>query len=509
MRTQFFSVFVGTQILLLILGKYVHGFFFILFFLTIPLLLLAISETMQTTPTIMKNFPLFGRLRYVMEALRPKIYQYFVESDTDGTPINRIFRSVVYQRAKSAIDTRPFGTQLDVYETGYEWINHSLTPLEYNDVKEENLRIMVGSSHCKLPYSLSIFNISAMSYGSLSAHAIEALNWGAKLDHFAHNTGEGGISPYHRKNDGDLIWQIGTGYFGCRDEHGNFNAETFKEKAQDEQIKMIEIKLSQGAKPGHGGILPGSKNTEEIAKIRDVKPGTDVISPPKHHAFNSSIEMIDFIQKLRDLSGGKPIGIKLCVGAPDELEGLIKTFAEKGNYPDYIAVDGGEGGTGAAPLEFTNSIGMSMKDGLAITDNLLRKYNLRKDIKIISSGKILTGFHIIKAIALGADACYCARGMMLALGCIQALDCNKNNCPAGIATQNKELMRGLNIQDKSKRVANFHRHTVEAVAEILAACNLKSTEELERKHIWRRLNSVDIANYETLYPYPENSKKVS
>jgi glutamate synthase domain-containing protein 2 len=509
MRTKFFSAFVTAQILLLVLAKFVHQGFYILFFLTIPLLLLAIAETMQTTHTIIKNYPLFGRMRYWMEALRPKIYQYFVESDTDGTPINRIFRSVVYQRAKNTIDTRPFGTQLDLYETGYEWINHSITPLEYDEVKHESLRINVGSNHCKKPYSLSILNISAMSYGSLSANAVEALNHGAAKEHFAHNTGEGGISPFHLKHGGDLIWQIGTGYFGCRDESGNFSPELFKKNASQESVKMIEIKLSQGAKPGHGGILPASKNTEEIAKIRAVKPHTDVISPPKHKAFNDAESMINFIQRLRDLSDGKPIGIKLCVGHPEEVEALIQTMAANQNYPDFISVDGGEGGTGAAPLEFTNSIGMSLKDGIAIVDNLLRQYGIRDQIKIIASGKIITGFHIIKSIAMGADACYSARAMMLALGCIQALECNRNICPAGIATQNKELMRGLHVGDKSRRVANFHRNTVEAVAEILAACNLQSTELLERKHIWRRLNPVDIANYESLYPYPVEVKKAS
>lgn len=509
MRTMFFSVFITIQVLILVLAKFLHQGFYFLFFLTIPLLLLAVSETMQTTHTIIKNYPLFGRMRYWMEALRPKIYQYFVESDTDGTPVNRILRSVVYQRAKNTIDSRPFGTQLDVYGTGYEWINHSITPLEYDEVNHESLRINVGSKHCRKPYSMSILNISAMSYGSLSAHAIEALNCGAKMEGFAHNTGEGGISPYHMKHEGDLIWQIGTGYFGCRNENGNFSPELFKEKSNLEQVKMIEIKISQGAKPGHGGILPASKNTEEIANIRGVNPHTDVISPPKHKAFKDSKGMIDFIQQLRELSGGKPIGIKLCVGNPEEIEELIRTMAQTGNYPDFFSVDGGEGGTGAAPLEFTNSIGMSMKDGLAIVDNLLRQYGIREDVKVIASGKIITGFQIIKSIALGADACYSARAMMLALGCIQALECNKNICPAGIATQNKELMRGLHIGDKSKRIANFHRNTVEAVAEILAACNLQSTESLERKHIWRRLNPVDIANYETLYPYPEDSKKAS
>lgn len=509
MRTKFFTIFFIIQVVLILLAKFLHEGFYVLFFLSVPLLLIAIAETIQTEHTIIKNYPLLGRLRYWMEALRPKINQYFVESDIDGTPISRIFRSVVYQRAKDTIDSRPFGTQLDVYEAGYEWINHSLTPLNYDEIKKEDLRISVGSKHCKKPYSASILNISAMSFGSLSANAIEALNAGAKAEGFAHNTGEGGISPYHLKNGGDLIWQLGTGYFGCRDLNGNFSPELFKEKSSVEQVKMIEIKLSQGAKPGHGGILPASKNTVEISKIRTVKPHTDVISPPMHKAFNDNEGMINFIQQLRDLSGGKPIGIKLCVGNPEEIENLIKTMAEKDNYPDFIAVDGGEGGTGAAPLEFTNSIGMSMKDGLALVDNLLRKYNLRNDIKVIASGKIITGFHVIKTIALGADACYSARAMMLALGCIQALECNRNICPAGIATQNKELMRGLDIKDKTKRVANFHHHTVEAVADILAACNFRSTKELERKHIWRRLNAVEIANYEALYPYPEGTKKAS
>lgn len=509
MRTLFFSVFIPSQIILLVLGHYVHQAFTWLFFLSIPLLLLAVYESLQTTHTIMKNFPLFGRMRYWMEALRPKIYQYFVESDTDGTPINRIFRSVVYQRAKNALSTRPFGTQLDVYQVGYEWINHSINPLDYDDIKHEDLRVKVGSKYCKIPYSLSVLNISAMSYGSLSANAVEALNWGAKRDHFAHNTGEGAISPSHLKNGGDLIWQIGTGYFGCRDEDGKFSDEKFKERALLDNVKMIEIKLSQGAKPGHGGILPASKNTEEIAKIRGVKPHTDVISPPMHKAFKGFRGMIEFIQRLRDLSNGKPVGIKLCVGNLSEMEELIQTMSEMDNYPDFIAVDGGEGGTGAAPLEFTNSIGMPMKDGIAIIDNLLKQYGIRDQVKIIASGKIITGFHIIRAIALGADACYSARAMMLSLGCIQALECNKNNCPAGIATQNKELMRGLDVTDKSKRVANFHHQTIEAVAEILGAAGLESTRLLERKHIWRRIGVSEIANYEQLYPLPEKKLKAS
>lgn len=435
-----------------------------------------------------------------MEVLRPKIYQYFVESDTGGTPINRITRSVVYQRAKEQLSSTPFGTQLDVYASGYEWINHTMDPLDLDEVKPEDLRITVGSDHCKQPYSLSIFNISAMSFGALSKNAIESLNLGAKNGKFAHNTGEGAASPYHLKHGGDLIWQIGTGYFGCRTEEGRFNPEAFKEKASQPQIKMIELKLSQGAKPGHGGILPAAKNTEEIARTRMVKPFTRVLSPSCHKEFHSPSEMLNFIQQLRDLSGGKPVGIKLCVGDPIEFFELCQEMKNQNNYPDFITVDGSEGGTGAAPLEFSNSIGMSLTDGLIIVSNTLKQFGLKDQIKIIAAGKILTGFDIIKTIALGADSCYTARGMMLALGCIQALECNSNHCPTGIATQDPQLVVGLDIKDKSRRVTNFHFHTIEAVAEILAATGLRSTEELNRSHIWRRISPTDIRTYEQLYP---------
>lgn len=470
--------------------------------LTLPLIGLGVYEMFQTKHTLMRNYPLLGRFRYLMEELRPKIYQYFIESDTDGTPINRISRAVVYQRAKKDVSTTPFGTQLDVYQIGYEWINHSMNALSTSEFPNDNLRVMVGKKNCSKPYSLSIFNISAMSYGALSPHAIEALNWGAKLGGFAHNTGEGAISAYHKKHGGDLIWQIGTGLFGCRTPEGKFSEEKFCERATSDQVKMIEIKLSQGAKPGHGGILPAGKNNPEIALIRGVTPYTSVISPPRHSSFSNHYEMLHFIQKLRDLSGGKPVGIKLCFGSPNEFEDLCKTMIETNITPDFITIDGGEGGTGAAPLEFSNSVGMPLRDGLIWAHNLLLKYNLKESITLIASGKILNGFDVVKVLAIGADACYSARGMMLALGCIQALVCNRNTCPTGVATQDPTLYKGLNVKDKHVRVANFHEATLHSAAEIVGAAGLNDIRKLERHHIWRRVSTNEIKNYEQLYPYP-------
>ena len=483
--------------------SYFHTFTWMwLFAPCISLFALGLYEMFQKKRTLLRNYPLLGRLRYVMEILRPKIYQYFVESDTDGTPIPRIYRSVVYQRAKKQLDTTPFGTQLDLYKEGYEWINHSMAPTNPNDISFENLRIMVGGENCRKPYSLSLLNISAMSFGALSPHAISALNWGAKIGNFAHNTGEGSISFYHKKYDGDLIWQIGTGYFGCRSENGNFDPDKFEKKASDDQVKMIELKLSQGAKPGHGGILPASKNTPEIALARGIEPGIEVDSPPAHIAFKRIDGLVDFIQKLRDLSRGKPVGIKFCLGCPEEFEELCKIMLEKNIYPDFISVDGGEGGTGAAPIEFSNSIGMSLNDGLIYVTNSLIRYGIREKIKVLASGKILTGFHLIKAISLGADACYSARAMMLALGCIQALECNKNTCPTGVATQDPNKYEGLVIENKYKRVANFHANTLKSVSEILGATGCTSTQSLSRHSLWRRISPSEIKTYAQIYPYP-------
>ncbi len=465
-----------------------------------PILLIGFYDMFQAKHAIMRNFPILGRGRYVMEDLRPKLYQYFIESDTNGRPLSRIFRNIVYQRAKLELSTTPFGTQLDVYEEGYEWMNHSIGALDAHKL-EQNPRTLVAGTNCKKPYQASIFNVSAMSFGSLSSAAIMALNGGAKIGGFAHNTGEGGISPYHDSPGGDLIYQIGTGYFGCRSKEGSFDPELYKERTASENVKMIELKLSQGAKPGHGGILPAKKNTEEIGRIRGVEPGTDVNSPPFHKAFSTPIGLLELIEQMQKLSGGKPVGFKLCIGNRSEFLAICKAMINTGIRPDFIAIDGGEGGTGAAPLEFSNSVGMPFKEGLAFAYDALVGFGLKKEIKLFASGKIMTGFHIFKAMALGADACYSARAMMLALGCIQALECNKNSCPTGVATQDKELVSGLKVEDKKIRVANYHQETVLSFVELLAAAGLQHPDEVNRSHIYRRVNMKDTLRYDQIFPY--------
>jgi glutamate synthase domain-containing protein 2 len=469
------------------------------FILVGPFIYMGIVDMTQKRQAIRRNFPVLGRLRYVFEDMRPKIQQYFVESDTDGAPINRNERSVIYQRAKKQIDTIPFGTQLNVYAEGYEWMTHSINPMDHNKL-DHNPRVRVGNKDCKQPYDASVMNISAMSFGSLSANAIEALNAGAKIGGFAHNTGEGGLSPYHLKNGGDIIWQIGTGYFGARDENGNFSPEAFKKNATRPEVKMIEIKLSQGAKPGHGGILPAKKNTPEIAAIRLVKPGTTVFSPPFHSAFNSPIGLIQFVKQLRDLSGGKPIGFKLCIGRKSEFLGICKAMVQLDTYPDFITIDGGEGGTGAAPPEFTNFVGMPLLDAIAFADDALRGFGIREHIKLDASGKILTGFHIVRAMALGADFTNCARAMMMALGCIQALECNKNTCPTGVATQDPYFTKGLDIDDKKQRVANYHKNTVGSFVELLSCAGLDHPEKINRTHVYRRVFMNMVKTYAEIYP---------
>lgn len=476
---------------------WIHALF--AFILVVPVMYMGFADMAQNRQAIRKNFPVLGRLRYVFEDMRPKIQQYFVESDTDGTPLNRNERSVIYQRAKKQVDTIPFGTQLNVYAEGYEWMTHSINALDHNKL-DHNPRVRVGNKDCKQPYDASVLNVSAMSFGSLSPNAVEALNKGAKDGGFAHNTGEGGISPYHLKHGGDLIWQVGTGYFGARDTNGNFSPEAFKKNAERSQVKMIEIKLSQGAKPGHGGILPAKKNTPEIAAIRGVQAGTTVFSPPFHSAFNSPIGLIQFVKQLRDLSGGKPIGFKLCVGRKSEFLAICKAMVQLDIYPDFITVDGGEGGTGAAPPEFSNSVGMPLLDAIAFVDDALRGFGIREHIKIDCSGKILTGFNIVRAMALGADFCNSARAMMLALGCIQALECNKNTCPTGVATQDPYFMKGLDVQDKSVRVTNFHHNTVASFVELLSCSGLDHPEKINRSHVYRRVFMNMVKTYEEIYP---------
>ncbi|MDH5778593.1 MAG: FMN-binding glutamate synthase family protein [Gammaproteobacteria bacterium] len=467
--------------------------------LIVPLIAVGLYDMFQTKHSLRRNFPLIGRGRWFMEFVRPFVRQYFIESDIDGAPVNRMFRSIIYQRAKCSLDTNPYGTKVDTYRQGYEWFAHSLVALQLKDEMFDP-RVLIGGTACKKPYSASVLNISAMSFGALSSNAIRALNKGAKIGGFAHNTGEGSVSPFHLENNGDLIWQIGTGYFGCRTEMGLFCKQAYEETVAHESIKMVEIKLSQGAKPGHGGILPAAKNSPTIAKIRGVKPYTIVDSPPAHTAFSTPIEMMGFIQTLRDLSGGKPIGIKLCVGRPSEFIALCKAMIKTGIRPDFITVDGAEGGTGAAPLEFSNSVGMPLRDGLRLVCDVLTGFDLKKDIKVIAVGKVFSGFHIARLLGIGADLCYSARGMMMALGCVQSLICNTNECPTGVATQKENLIKGLVVADKSQRVANFHLETVKAFMQIIAAAGLVETTQVNRGHIFRRVDQTCIKRYDELYP---------
>jgi len=462
----------------------------------LPLIALGYHDMYYSEHTLLRLYPIIGHFRYIFESIRPEIQQYFVESNINGRPINREFRDLVYQRAKGVNDTRPFGTQFDVYRNGYEWVNHSMAPKE---VVEHDPRIKFGGKDCLKPYLASPLNISAMSFGALSKNAILALNKGAHLGDFAHNTGEGGLSPYHLKHGGDLVWQIGTGYFGCRGHDGNFNAELFAEKAQIEQVKMIEIKLSQGAKPGHGGILPAIKLTEEIADIRHVPMGQDVVSPPAHNAFSTPIGLLKFIRQLRELSGGKPVGFKLCIGRKDEFLAICKAMLSTKIYPDFITIDGGEGGTGAAPIELTNSVGTPLREGLVFVHNALIGCGLRHHIKLIASGKTFSAFHIFRLMALGADTVNAARAMMLALGCIQSRHCNTDKCPTGIATQDARRYNALNVDKKGQRVFQFHQAMIENLMEFLAAAGLQKLSQIEPKHVNQRSHQNDIRHFGELY----------
>ncbi len=462
-----------------------------------PLIILAIYDLTQTQHTILRNFPVLGHMRYLLEFIRPEIQQYFIADNEQERPFDRETRSIIYQRAKNIQDTVPFGTERDIYQIGYTWALHSLAPKPISEVER---RIIVGGPDCKKPYSASRLNISAMSFGALSAHAIMALNKGAKLGGFAQNTGEGGLSPYHLQG-GDLIFQIGTGYFGCRDEAGLFNPEEFTKEACRDEVKMIEIKLSQGAKPSHGGILPAAKLTPEIAAARKVKMGHDVISPPAHSAFNTPTELLQFVQQLRELSGGKPVGFKLCIGQKKEFFSICKAMLKTNILPDFITVDGAEGGTGAAPLEYINHMGTPLEPALFFVHNALTGIGVRQNIHIISSGKIATGFDMVVKIALGADICHCARPMMLALGCLQSKQCNSNTCPTGITTQNKRLQRGLVVDQKKYRVANYHKNTVKSFLEMVGAMGLSNPSDLSPAHIMRRISTDSAKPLNEIYHY--------
>lgn len=463
--------------------------------LVVVLVIVGIYDTVQKKHTILRNFPVIGHARYLFEMIAPEIHQYFIESDTDGTPIDRNHRSYVYGRAKLQSQTHPFGTELNVEAENYKWMQHSMYPAA---IMENAPRVHIGGSACLQPYDASLFNISAMSYGSLSKNAIMALNKGAQAGNFYHNTGEVSISPYHLQG-GDLVWQIGTGYFGCRTHEGDFSPEKFKEKAARPEVKMIEIKLSQGAKLGHGGVLPAAKNSEEIAAIRGVKPHIAILSPPGHKAFSDAEGLLHFVQQLRELSGGKPIGFKLSVGIRSEFNDICKKMIETGIKPDFITVDGGEGGTGAAPIDFSNYVGMPWERALMFVSDQLRGFGLKQEIKIITATKIITSFDIFKALCLGADVCNSARGMMFSIGCIQALKCDTNECPAGVATNKAGLMRGLVVEEKWKRTHNYQRETVREFLELFAAAGCTSLDQVKRSLVFKNTEG-EMKSYEKLFP---------
>jgi glutamate synthase domain-containing protein 2 len=462
------------------------------------LTLLGIRDLTQKSHAVLRNYPISAHMRFLLEEIRPEMRQYFFESEKDGMPFSRDTRALVYQRAKMVLDKRPFGTQEDVYRDGYEWMHHSVAPKANSD--GEKFRITIGGPDCTRPYSASVFNISAMSFGALSPNAVRALNAGAKKGSFAHDTGEGGVSPYHRENGGDIIWEVGSGYFGCRNRDGSFNPDEFARIAGDDQIKMVELKISQGAKPGHGGVLPAAKVSEEISRIRGVPLGEDCISPATHRAFSTPLEMMAFIASMRKLSGGKPAGFKMCIGHPWEFLAICKAMLESGIYPDFIVIDGNEGGTGAAPLEFMDHLGMPMREGVSFVHSALIGIGARDRIKLGASGKIATAFDMARAMAIGADWCNSARGFMFALGCIQSLSCHTDRCPTGVTTQDPTRARALVVSHKIDRVYNYHHATLHALAELLGAAGLEHPQQLRPIHFSKRTSSTEVCTFAQLYP---------
>ncbi len=470
------------------------------------LVLVGVRDLTQTRQAIRRNYPLLSHFRFFFERIRPEIRQYLLEDDTEELPFSRVQRSIIYQRAKNEVDKRPFGTQLDVYAPQYEWINHSIAP---TDPPSHDFRIEIGGAQCAKPYSASVFNISAMSFGALSANAVRALNAGAKRGGFFHDTGEGSISRYHREMGGDLVWEIGSGYFGCRNADGSFSRERFRENAAFDAVKMIEVKLSQGAKPGHGGVLPGAKVTPEIAEARGVPVGVDCVSPARHSAFSTPRGLLEFVAELRQLSGGKPTGFKLAIGHPWEWFGIAKAMHETGLIPDFIVIDGGEGGTGAAPLEFTDHVGAPLREALMLVHNTLVGLGLRERVKLGASGKIVTAFDIARTLALGADYCNSARGFMFALGCIQAQSCHTGRCPTGVTTQDALRQRALVVPDKSERVHQFHLNTLKALRELIAAAGLEHPRELGPEHVIRRVSSTEVRSLAALHVWAKPGELLS
>jgi len=471
----------------------------IFFIWAVFLSLVGFYDVQQQKHSILRNYPVIGHFRYLIESVRPEIRQYLLESDEESVPFSRVQRSLVYQRAKNLPSEQAFGSIVDIYAIGHEFLSHSLTPVSRN--APETFRINIGNLQCARPYSASILNISAMSFGSLSANAICALNAGAKRGNFYHDTGEGSISPYHLENGGDIVWELGSGYFGCRNEKGNFDPVQFAEKATLPNVKMIEIKLNQGAKPGHGGILPKEKITPLVAQVRGIPMGQDCISPSAHSTFRTPLQLMEFIQKLRELSLGKPVGFKLCVSRLSEFMSIVKAMLQTGIYPDFIVVDGSEGGTGAAPVEFASHMGMPLREGLLMVHNTLVGAGLREHVRIGAAGKIISAFDIVRALALGADWVNSARGFLFALGCVQSMSCQNNKCPTGVATQDEERQKALDVVNKTERVYRFHRNTLFSLSEMLAAAGLVHPAAIRPEHLLVRISEVEVQTYADRYKF--------
>lgn len=498
------SVFIAVTVIALIsllLSFASHQAWLIVFCVLFPLVLVGIFDVTQSEHSLLRNYPVIGSVRWIFEALRPYLRQYLMEDDQSERPYNREDRSIIYARAKNEEDRQPFGTELDTYAAEYEWMTHSLAPAP---VAHEPFRVTVGGSACAKPYSASVLNVSAMSFGSLGRNAIEALNLGAKTAGCYHDTGEGGLSPYHRIHGGDIVWELGSGYFGARNRDGTFSPERFAERATDDQVKMVEIKLSQGAKPGHGGVLPAAKVTPEIAEIRGIPLGEDCISPSRHSAFSTPAQMMEFVAQLRELSGGKPVGIKLCVGHPSEVFALAKAMVKTGIQPDFVVVDGAEGGTGAAPHELADHLGMPLREGLILMRNALVGTGLRQEVRLAASGKVTSGFSMAANMAIGADWCNAARAFMFSLGCVMSMRCHTGTCPTGVTTNDPHLQRGLVVDEKAERVASFHRHSVHALAELVAAAGLEHPRELLPHHVWHRVSPIEVKALDRIYTFLES-----
>ncbi|MBU1463085.1 MAG: FMN-binding glutamate synthase family protein [Alphaproteobacteria bacterium] len=487
---------VGTIAVTLIGLRHPRAFWLLLLF--VPLLVVALIDLLQTHHSLRRNYPVSARFRWFFEWLRPFLRSYIVESDLDGRPFSHDERALVYARAKGDVSTHPFGTELDVYSEEYEWLAHSIAPSRH---AEKYTRVSVGTDQCSRPYSAARLNISAMSFGALGSNAIEALNLGARIGGFYHDTGEGGLSPYHLKHGGDVVWELGSGYFGCRDASGNFDPAHFRDKATNDAVVMTEIKLSQGAKPGHGGLLPGPKVTAEIARIRDIPEGEDCLSPPFHTAFSTPRELLAFAAQMRDLSGGKPVGIKLCVGYPHELFAVVKAMIETEILVDFIVIDGAEGGTGAAPTELSDRVGMPLREGLILARNALVGTNLKDKVRLAASGKVNSGAAIAMNAALGADWCNAARSFMFSLGCVQSMRCHTDTCPTGVATQSPARQRALVVPEKAERVARFQRATLDALHDIVVAAGLNSPDEFTPDGLRQRINAAEMRSIDEIYPF--------